>query len=145
MTDRFPSMNCWVALDDCGPGFGMPSLEVLAAPVDRRLDIVPEEQRQFVYHRNIELDLETLRTRYATEAFWHPDFRSGDGILFNQYAPHRTYIEPGMQEPAEAWRSGSAPRRSCSLSRPGFQTLRSAMTAVGMSWSWSTPPARVAC
>lgn len=97
MTDAFPSMNCWVALDDCGPGFGVPSLEVLAAPVDRRLEIVPSEQRRFVYHRNIELDLDVLRTRYAAEAFWHPDFRTGDGILFNQYAPHRTYIEPGMQ------------------------------------------------
>lgn len=97
MTEAFPSMNCWVALDDCGPGFGVPSLEVLAASVDRRLDIVPPEQRQFVYHRNIELDLDALRTRYGAEAFWHPDFRTGDGILFNQYAPHRTYIEPGMR------------------------------------------------
>ena len=97
MTDGFPSMNCWVALDDCGPGFGVPSLEVLAAPVDHRLAVVPLEQRQFVYHRNIELDLEELRTQYTPEAFWHPNFRTGDGVLFNQYAPHRTYIEPGMR------------------------------------------------
>lgn len=97
MTEAFPSMNCWVALDDCGPGFGVPSLEVLAAPVDHRLAVVPLEQRQFVYHRNIELDLEELRTQYTPEAFWHPNFRTGDGVLFNQYAPHRTYIEPGMR------------------------------------------------
>lgn len=97
MTEGFPSMNCWVALDDCGPGFGTPSLEVLAAPVDRRLGIVPDDQRRFVFHRNIELDLESLRTDHAAEAFWHPDFRIGDAILFNQYAPHRTYIEQGMR------------------------------------------------
>jgi hypothetical protein len=92
-----PSMNCWVALDDCGPGFGTPSLEVLAASVDSRLDIVPYEQRQFRFHRNIELDLATLRSRYPEECFWHPDFRCGEGILFDQFAPHRTYIEPGMR------------------------------------------------
>ena len=97
MTDGFPSMNCWVALDDCGPGFGVPSLEVLAAPIDRRLEPIPHEQRRFVYHRNIELDVETLQASFEAEAFWHPDFRSGDGVLFNQYAPHRTYIEPAMR------------------------------------------------
>lgn len=97
MTENFPSMNCWVALDDCGPRFRMPSLEVVAAPVGRRLRIVPYEQRQFVYHRNIELDLQTLQQHYPAEAFWHPDFRSGDCVIFDQYVPHRTYLEPEMR------------------------------------------------
>lgn len=97
MGDAFPSMNCWIALDDCGPGFGVPSLEVIADPLDRPLEIVPHQQRKYLFHRNIELDLDRLHTMYAAEAFWHPDFRAGEGMLFNQYAPHRSYLEPGMR------------------------------------------------
>lgn len=75
-------LTCWLPLDACGAE--APGLELVRVPLD------------FLLHFT-ELDDETLRRRFAPEAFWAPALEPGDGLLFLDGTLHRTFVQPHMR------------------------------------------------
>lgn len=77
-----PLLTCWLPLDVCAGD--RPALEFVRSRLDLLLHYT-------------ELDDATLRRRFAPEAFWVPELRPGDGLIFLNGTLHRTYAHPEMR------------------------------------------------
>jgi len=92
--------TCWIALTPCG--VDAPGIEWLRTPLTRLLGV----------H---ELDDSALRARFGREAFVHPAFAAGEGLLFDGALLHRTHITAAMHRPRRSielrFCAGPAPLR----------------------------------
>jgi hypothetical protein len=74
-------LTCWIPLRDCGGQ--CPGLEFVRGKLDGLLHYK-------------DLDDAGLRQRFATELFWVPEVKLGDGLLFLNGSLHRTHVRPEM-------------------------------------------------
>jgi hypothetical protein len=74
-------VTCWIALDSCG--FDAPGLELVTERFGGLLS-------------PLELQTESLQTRFARGRFWQPKLEPGDGLLFRGDILHRTHVIPEM-------------------------------------------------
>jgi hypothetical protein len=75
-------LTCWVPLNPCG--VTSPGLEFVRG-------------RQAALLHFIELHDEALRRRFPPQEFWAPALELGDGLVFLNSIPHRTYARPEMR------------------------------------------------
>ena len=75
-------LTCWIPLQACG--VDSPGLEFLRRP-------------QPVLLHFTELDDALLRQRFPAADFWAPELALGDGLIFLNSVPHRTYANEQMQ------------------------------------------------
>jgi len=76
-----PMVTCWIALTECG----------VEAP---GLEFVAREARELV--PAMSLSDKALRERFPEDAFWRPEMRAGDAIVFPGGTLHRTHVSAGM-------------------------------------------------
>jgi hypothetical protein len=93
------TVDCWIALSDCGPGTGRPAIDL----VPRRLDgILPSgEGSAFTWA----LTEQTIATAVSDTPVVSPVFSAGDALFFDERLPHRTSVGPDLElrYAIEAW------------------------------------------
>jgi hypothetical protein len=93
------TMNVWLALSTCGAEHPAPCLEVVPKRVD---EILPTEGN--LGQSSIAFDL--VDAVAADTPVIRPEFRPGDGLIFDERFLHRTFLSPDMTEPryaVECW------------------------------------------
>jgi ectoine hydroxylase-related dioxygenase (phytanoyl-CoA dioxygenase family) len=87
--DRIRTVDCWIALSDCGPGTGAPAIDLVA----RRLDGVLEtgEGSQFPWTVS-----EATARAVAGDTLVSPVFAPGDALFFDERLLHRTSTGPDV-------------------------------------------------
>ncbi|MEZ5165102.1 MAG: phytanoyl-CoA dioxygenase family protein [Acidimicrobiales bacterium] len=79
------TLNCWIALSDCGPGTNRPAMEL----VPRRFDLLgPDPDAAFGWS----VTEETVAASMPGAPVVSPVFRAGDALLFDERLPHRTSV-----------------------------------------------------
>jgi hypothetical protein len=92
------TVNCWIALTDCGPGTGRPAMDL----VPRRFPLLPpDEGAAFSWSVSEEVVVEAS-DGVPMES---PVFAAGDALLFDERLPHRTTVGPelGTRHAVESW------------------------------------------
>lgn len=103
------TVNCWIALSDCGPGTGRPALEL----VPRRFpDIIPTGVGA---KHTWSLAEDTVLQAAPDVSVAQPVIDAGDALFFDERMPHRTTNGPelGTRYAIESWfvaPSSSLPR-----------------------------------
>jgi hypothetical protein len=84
--DAIRTVDCWIALSDCGPGTGRPAMDV----VPHRFEIIPpgEEGATFSWS----LTAETVERLAGSASIESPSFAVGDALFFDERLPHRTSV-----------------------------------------------------
>jgi hypothetical protein len=88
-------MNVWIPIDPCGPGTGLPGLELVAQQLPGLLQTTSTGDSEYAM-QHMEIPEATVRAAVPEEALWRPRFRVGDALLFLGSTVHRTLVEPGM-------------------------------------------------
>lgn len=93
------TVNCWVALTDCGPGTGRPAIDLVAHRFDR---VLPTGEGSF-----FDWAVSEAHVQDAAEGrpIQHPTFAAGDALLFDDRLAHRTTpgIDLGPRHALESW------------------------------------------
>lgn len=101
MGGRIRTVNCWVALSDCGEGTDAPGLAVLPRRVGELAEVGTEGAMLANAVGQGVID------RLAVDApVLHPRFHAGDVLLFDELFLHATGTLPGLQRDRyaiEAW------------------------------------------
>jgi hypothetical protein len=84
--DSIRTVDCWIALSDCGPGTGRPAMDF----VPRRFEIMPpgEDGATFPWS----LAAETVEQFARGASIASPSFAAGDALFFDERLPHRTSV-----------------------------------------------------
>jgi hypothetical protein len=93
------TVDCWIALSDCGPGTGNPALDVVVGRLDR---ILPTGEGS-TFHWSVAE--ETIGRLLADLPVVSPVFAAGDALFFDERLPHRTTVGPelGVRYAIESW------------------------------------------
>lgn len=92
------TVDCWIALSDCGPGTGRPAIDL----VPRRFPLLPPgEGAAFTWS----LTEQAVRAAAPDAPVASPVFRAGDAIFFDEVLPHRTSVglDLGERYAIESW------------------------------------------
>jgi hypothetical protein len=80
------TIDCWIALSDCGPGTGRPGIDLVPRRFDR---VVPGGgEAEFPWSLPEELALEVAGDAEIVS----PTFAAGDALFFDERLPHRTTV-----------------------------------------------------
>jgi hypothetical protein len=92
------TVDCWIALSDCGPGTGRPAMDV----VPRRFPLLPAGEGA-AFHWSLHPD--TVASAMPGAEVASPTFRAGDALLFDELLPHRTTVgtDLGERYAIESW------------------------------------------
>lgn len=92
------TVDCWIALSDCGPGTGRPAMDV----VPRRFPLLDAGEGA-AFHWSLHPD--TVASAVPGAQIASPTFRAGDALLFDELLPHRTTVgtELGERYAIESW------------------------------------------
>ncbi len=96
--DGIRTMNCWIALSDCGPGTGRPSMDF----VPRRFPLLPSGENAIF---NWSLNPDTVEQHLPDAPVVSPVFSAGDALIFDEVLPHRTGVgtDLGPRYAIESW------------------------------------------
>lgn len=92
------TVDCWIALSDCGPGTGRPAIDL----VPRRFPLLPPgEGAAFTWS----ITEATVHAAAPEAAVASPVFRAGDALFFDEVLPHRTSVglDLGERYAIESW------------------------------------------
>jgi len=92
------TLDCWIALSDCGPGTGRPGIDV----IPRRVALLESDPAAtFPWSLSEEFTLASFPD-VAPES---PIFSAGDALFFDELLPHRTSHGPDLAEryAIESW------------------------------------------
>lgn len=79
------TVDCWIALSDCGPGTGRPAIDL----VPRRFPLLePGDGAAFSWS----LNPTSVEQAMPDAPLASPTFRAGDALLFDELLPHRTSV-----------------------------------------------------
>jgi hypothetical protein len=84
--DAIRTVDCWIALSDCGPGTGRPAIDV----VPRRFEIIPPGQDGSTFPWS--LAAATVERLAGSTSIASPSFAAGDALFFDERLPHRTSV-----------------------------------------------------
>jgi hypothetical protein len=84
--DAIRTVDCWIALSDCGPGTGRPAIDV----VPHRFEIIPPGQAGATFPWS--LAAETVERLAGGASIESPTFAEGDALFFDERLPHRTSV-----------------------------------------------------
>lgn len=84
--DAIRTVDCWIALSDCGPGTGRPAMDV----VPRRFEIIPPGEQGATFPWS--LAAETVERIAGDTSIASPSFAEGDALFFDERLPHRTSV-----------------------------------------------------
>jgi len=88
MGDDISSLNCWLALSDCGAGTNAPGIDIVPARV----------MTQFAKGTGVmnwTISEQAVVDTWGREAIVTPTFRAGDAFFFDHGLVHRTQHMPG--------------------------------------------------
>ena len=93
------TVDCWIALSDCGPGTGNPAIDVVPRRLDRILST--GEGSAFPWS----LSETTISEQLPGVPVLSPVFAPGDALFFDERLPHRTTVGPdlGVRYAIESW------------------------------------------
>lgn len=92
------TIDCWIALSDCGPGTGLPAMDL----VPRRFDVLePDPEAVFDWAQSEAAVMAVM----PDAAVASPVFAAGDALLFDERLPHRTSVglELTTRYAVESW------------------------------------------
>ena len=92
------TVDCWIALTDCGPGTGRPAIDL----VPRRFPLIPPgEGAAFTWS----ITEQAVHAAAPDAPVASPVFRAGDAIFFDEVLPHRTSVglDLGERYAIESW------------------------------------------
>lgn len=92
------TVDCWIALSDCGPGTGRPAIDL----VPRRFPLLPPgEGAAFTWS----ITEATVHAAAPEAPVVSPVFRAGDALFFDEVLPHRTSVglDLGERYAIESW------------------------------------------
>jgi hypothetical protein len=84
--DAIRTVDCWIALSDCGPGTGRPAMDV----VPHRFEIIPPGQDGATFPWS--LAAQTVERLAGGTSIESPSFAVGDALFFDERLPHRTSV-----------------------------------------------------
>ena len=92
------TVDCWIALSDCGPGTDRPAIEV----VPRRFPLL-EAGDAAAFSWSLHPD--TVRSAMPDAEVATPTFGAGDALFFDELLPHRTSMGTDLREryAIESW------------------------------------------
>ena len=91
-------INCWTALDDCGKD--APGLEIIDAPFREVYgDLFLSETFEQAGAARWQEKHDAVIARLGNHGVSRPQFKAGDGLVFDHYAMHKTYFDPAMTRP----------------------------------------------
>jgi hypothetical protein len=92
------TVDCWIALSDCGPGTGRPAIEM----VPRRFPLLEAGEAAAFWWS---LHPDTVRSAMPDAEVASPTFRAGDALFFDELLPHRTSVgtDLGERYAIESW------------------------------------------
>ena len=92
------TMNCWIALSDCGPGTGRPSMDL----IPRRFPLLNAGDGAIF---NWSLNADKVEASVPDAMVVTPTFAAGDALIFDERLPHRTQFGPelGSRYAIESW------------------------------------------
>ncbi len=98
--DGIRTVDCWIALSDCGPGTGRPAVDLLAGRVD---DILPTGESGAAFTWS--LAEQTVLDAVPDLRIESPVFTAGDALFFDERLPHRTSVgvDLGTRYAIESW------------------------------------------
>jgi hypothetical protein len=93
------TVDCWIALSRCGPGTGLPALEVMPL----RVEGILETDARAMYTWTVAAP--KVRELLPDVPIARPIFKPGDALFFDELLPHRTSVgrELGTRYAIESW------------------------------------------
>lgn len=94
------TVNCWIALSDCGPGTGKPAIDLVPTRTDGVLT-TGEGNAAFDWS----LTDETVHAHFPDVQLASPTFAPGDTMFFDELLVHRTSVgvDLGVRYALESW------------------------------------------
>lgn len=92
------TVDCWIALTDCGPGTGNPAMDL----VPRRFEVL-ESGEGAAFRWSLSEDAVAAAAPGAPVV--SPTFAAGDALFFDERLPHRTSVgtDLGTRHAVESW------------------------------------------
>lgn len=96
--DGIRTVDCWIALSDCGPGTGRPAIDLFP----HRYELIePDDKAVFSWS----LSVDAAESANPDVPVVSPVFRAGDALIFDERLPHRTTpgTDLGRRYAIESW------------------------------------------